>query len=150
MNHKERFESKVMPEPNTGCWIWTGCLFDNGYGVFRIGGKNKKAHRFSYELSKGVIPDGLVVCHRCDNKMCVNPDHLFLGTMQDNVTDMVTKGRKHYPKGELHGQAKLCASDVLHIRENARRGNHKIIAAQLGISPSYIGSILRRDKWAHI
>lgn len=150
MTHKERFESKVMPEPNTGCWIWIGGSFENGYGVFRIHSKNKKAHRMSFEFYKGSIPDGMVVCHRCDNKFCVNPDHLFLGSMLDNVTDMISKGRKHYPKGELHGQSKLKTADVIHIRQHADSIGHKAIADKFGISQKYIGEILRRHKWAHV
>jgi len=78
------------------CWIWMGSRSKKGYGVFNIKGKQKKAHRISYEFHKGEIPDGLFVCHRCDTPQCINPDHLFLGTNHDNMQDAMNKGRFIY------------------------------------------------------
>jgi HNH endonuclease len=90
---QERFEEKVMPEPNTGCWLWTGSLNNKGYGRIMVNHANKLASRVSYELYRGPIGN-LIVMHRCDNTVCVNPDHLLLGTMSDNSKDMVAKGRQ--------------------------------------------------------
>lgn len=95
----ERFMSFVEPEPNTGCWLWNGSCFKGGYGKFRVGLKSEnsrksvKAHRFSYECFIGTIPKGVKVLHKCDTRPCVNWEHLFLGTIQDNYNDMFLKGR---------------------------------------------------------
>jgi hypothetical protein len=87
-----RFWSKV--DKSGECWVWTAkALCENGYGRFYVGKKPLRAHRYSWELANGPITDGLFVCHRCDNPPCVNPAHLFLGTHQDNMQDMVAKGR---------------------------------------------------------
>lgn len=94
----KRLLRHCIPEPNSGCWLWTGTLKKPvrglGYGHFRVSGKTKVAHRVSWEIFRGPIPDGLCVCHKCDVSICVNPDHLFLGTRLDNIEDMVAKGRQ--------------------------------------------------------
>lgn len=96
-------EARTTPEPNTGCWLWMGGIAGGGYGALRHGGKMVLAHRFSWEAHNGAITSGLLVCHRCDNPPCVNPDHLFLGTYKDNYDDMARKGRgyQHPPVGTL-------------------------------------------------
>ncbi|NDC95747.1 HNH endonuclease [bacterium] len=92
---EELFFSKVLKTES--CWIWTGFRFPFGYGNFYIGkNKNISTHRYSYELHKGEIPEGMVVMHTCDNPPCVNPEHLVLGTQGDNLRDMMAKGRKDY------------------------------------------------------
>lgn len=92
---KDRLLEKVMFEPNTGCWIWTASFNKQwGYGTFGFNGKNRLAHRVSYQLHKGEIPNGKIVCHQCDNVLCVNPDHLYIGTNQDNSNDVVRRKRK--------------------------------------------------------
>ena len=92
MEMPERFQCKV--QKTGGCWIWTGADNGNGYGVYSVArGKWSYAHRLAFEWANGSIPDGLVVCHTCDVKRCVNPAHLFLGTQADNVHDMIKKGR---------------------------------------------------------
>lgn len=88
------FHGKYIPEPNSGCWLWTAGVGIGGYGRLWCGaGLTRYAHRFSYELAFGPVPSGMFVCHRCDTPACVNPDHLFLGTHRDNMRDMQQKGR---------------------------------------------------------
>lgn len=93
---KEIFENKFMPEPNSGCWLWTASITPNGYGKIGIWAGGKKtfiAHRVSWTLYKGHIPKNICVLHKCDNRLCVNPNHLFLGNKKDNTRDMIKKGR---------------------------------------------------------
>lgn len=91
---QERFDAKYIPEPNSGCWLWTGALTgQRGYGSMYADGKHVTAHRISYLLHKGNIEDGLDICHTCDVCPCVNPDHLFKGTRAENMQDCVAKGR---------------------------------------------------------
>src|ERR1700761_3720809 len=108
---EERFFDSVMPEPNSGCWLWVGSLNENGYGTIGVAYKTQLAHRVSYRLHVGPIPDGLNVLHKCDVPCCVNPDHLFPGTQETNVIDMENKGRALHYEGEAHGRAKLTAED---------------------------------------
>jgi hypothetical protein len=99
----DRFNSKYSKQPDTGCWEWTAGLDRYGYGIFTVAGF-KFAHRISYEIHNGVEPAGKLVCHTCDNRKCVNPAHLYLGTNKDNMQDMVKKNRstKGRPKSEEH------------------------------------------------
>lgn len=89
---KQRFMSRVSPEALTGCWLWTGAM-QHGYGKIRVVMKDVRAHRASWEIHNGPIPDGMCVLHKCDTPLCVNPAHLFLGTQQENIADKQSKGR---------------------------------------------------------
>lgn len=140
-----RFAERFMPEPMSGCWLWTGAA-TKGYGIITHGGRITKAHRVSYELHRGPIPPGLFVCHRCDNPGCVNPDHLFLGTIADNNADKMAKGRQRC--GEATNLAKLTAAQVLEIR--ASNLPRLKIAATFGISRSCVQQIRRRSLWKHL
>jgi len=108
-------ERYAIPEPNSGCWLWDGGLTRKGYGRFRYKDRAFTAHRYVWRLFKGEIPEGMLVCHRCDVRCCVNLDHLFLGTDRDNVRDMIKKNRgnqgirnlikTHCPRGHLYDEA---------------------------------------------
>lgn len=120
--------------PETGCWEWNKSRSEKrgGYGQKRLGGKTYKSHRLSWMIFRSHIPEGLFVCHKCDNPPCCNPDHLFLGTGRDNVRDAIEKGRAFIPTtepGELSPSAKLSAVDVLKIREMHKSG---VSLAELG------------------
>ena len=95
---EDRFFDRVIPEPNSGCWLWEGSQIRGGYGVISLGGRdgaNISAHRASMIIHGHVLPHGSIVLHKCDNPPCVNPDHLTIGTQSDNMRDMVAKGREY-------------------------------------------------------
>ena len=154
LGDSERFWSKVdmggpvHPVIGTACFDWTASKVGNGYGLFWFGGKTSRAHRVAWEMKNGPIPDDLQVLHRCDRRMCVRVDHLFVGTNQDNHDDMMAKGRNVNLRGEAHGNAKLKESEVLEIRSSA--DPHREIASRFGVSRSLVYMIRARQKWAHV
>lgn len=182
----ERFWSKVdkhgpVVRPELGpCWVWTGATFPSGRPQFKFHGKTSYAHRVSYELAYGPIPDRLMVCHHCDNPACVRPEHFFLGTGKDNLQDAARKGRmatgkqngaytrpekvlrgEHHwthmkphlvARGEHTGRAKLTAQDVIEIRA-AYDGSPTFCrewAPRYGITPQAVRAVLQRRVWAHV
>ena len=102
---RESFLDKCLPVPFCGCWLWLGSGTQNGYGHFYYEGRVQLAHRASFEIFNGEIPDGLLVCHKCDTPACVNPDHLFTGTYSDNARDSINKNRKPLPVWVLMARA---------------------------------------------
>jgi hypothetical protein len=141
----ERFVERV---PEAGCWLWLGATNESGYGRFSFGGRNSFAHRVSYELHIGAIPDGLWVLHRCDVPCCVNPAHFFLGTRSDNVSDAVAKNRLRPRRGEENGRAKLTVNDVAFIRDSGLPA--RALAKLLGMSPVTIWDIRAARIWKHV
>jgi len=147
---ERRFWGKV--EKGDGCWLWNGSKDVRGYGRIGAGGGGSApllAHRVAWELTRGPIPDRLVVCHRCDNPSCVNPDHLFLGSHKTNTQDAVQKGRM--PRGERHYKAKLNEAAVLEIR---RMGDRNVsmthIGRIFGVDPETARDVVKRRKWKHV
>lgn len=138
---KSRFWRKVEKTPT--CWIWVAGKFRNGRGAFIIKGKTQYAYRVAWELTYGFIPSGLEVCHKCDNPHCVNPDHLFLGTHQDNMNDMVSKKRSR--SGEFSPKAKLTWIQVEEIRNSPE--SQKTLAKRYSVSRQLIGKIKRLIYW---
>ncbi len=131
-----------------GCWLYpvTG---GHLYGRLRVNGKQVQAHRFSYEQDVGPIPEGMMVCHRCDTPACVNPDHLFLGSAQDNMTDKINKGRHRGAKaGASHHLAKLSERDVDIIRARlSGKENQYKLAKEFGVSQALISKINSGQRW---
>ena len=139
------------------CWLWTAFKDKDGYGSFTDENRHSmRAHRASWIIHNGAIPIGMCVCHKCDNPPCVRPDHLFLGTRQDNTIDMVNKGRhggggKGVSRGSRNGCAKLNEQQVLKIRELLDKGEKTdIIAARFGVYWLTIHNIKHRKTWKHL
>lgn len=147
-----RFWSKVDKRNSDECWEWTGARASNGYGNFAIhSGDFEKVHRMSWMIEHGPIPDGLCVCHECDNRACVNPDHLWLGTIRDNNQDAVNKGRTRVVFGSDNQKAKLNETDVRRIRQLLSEGyTHRKIAAEYGVTHPLIGQISRGKIWRSV
>ena len=157
MENAERFCSKV--NKTDGCWEWTANLIWNGYGHFRLNGKVVLAHRYSYVLNHPLTIDllkhpDICVCHRCDNRKCVNPAHLFLGSVADNNKDRDAKGRGKTgdKRGEKHHLSKLTETDVREIRIKYANGGMKYpqLALEYGVNKSTVGDIIQRRTWSHI
>ena len=148
--------------PN-GCWIWEGMKSHNGYGRFRIrGGKRIPAHRYSYELFKGKIKSGLLVCHSCDNPPCVNPEHLWMGTQKQNIDDMIKKKRGGFGsgvdpnsvpklKGTAHPRAKLTDEKVKKMRQLSKEGlTNRELGRLFNISEYTVSGIILGNEWKHV
>jgi hypothetical protein len=140
---EERFFEKVAVREN-GCHEWVGFVMRNGYGQFSMNGKPHYSHRVAYELAYGKPTD--YVLHKCDNRRCVNPEHLFSGSFYDNMADMVTKNRQ--AAGDRSGRCKLSSEDVKKIRASV--GLHREIAAQFGVTPSLVSMIRSGRIWRSV
>lgn len=146
----ERFLSKV--DKTDSCWLWKGAIASHGrYGSVGIAGKSWLAHRAAWFLFMGADPGTSCVCHHCDNGMCVNPSHLFLGTQTDNIHDMENKKRAKHPKLEAHGRAKLTMIDVLQIRQFHAEGMAtRTIARRFPeVCRTTVRSIVKGKTWVH-
>lgn len=171
---KQRFFESIDKNAPNGCWVWTGALNHCGYGRISICRKGYFAHRVSYELFRGPIPEGMYVCHHCDNPACVNPDHLFAGTQEDNLHDAATKGRlctekrrasyrygndswpathpNRIARGERTNTAKLTKDQVIDIRRRyaLKETSQRALAREYNVTQSSIWHIVRRLSWTHI
>jgi hypothetical protein len=137
----ERFWKKVDQRADDECWPWTAAHNQLGYGVIRENGRNLFAHRVAYELTFGPIPEGLVICHVCDNGECCNPMHLWAGTMRENTEDMLVKGRARGP------QRKVSAEQVRELRRRHAAGERQYhLAAEFGISRGHVSEIIHRKE----
>lgn len=156
----EKLMKNVSKDPETGCWEWMASKNAGGYGRIRAKNTMCLAHRISWEIFCGDIPRGLCVCHKCDNPSCVNPDHLFIGTRQDNMDDMLKKGRyvkgKTYKgiecpiRGSLSPRSKLTEKDVIEIRRRYKEGNasYRSLAKEFGVCYRNIACIIKKKMWA--
>lgn len=146
MTMAERFWSKVPNRPIVGCWEWAASIRPQGYGQFRLSRRiaPQYAHRISYELAFGPIPDGMLVRHRCDNPLCVRPDHLEVGTQSDNMMDAVHRGRHARAKtvGQRNGAAKLTDAQTAEIRLATE--SLSALSRRYGVSPQRISQIRRQ------
>lgn len=144
-----RFWSYVDKKADNECWLWLRSITHNGYGRFTISkGIEIRAHRYALYLSTGVMPaDDRQVCHTCDNPLCVNPAHLFLGTATVNMQDMLSKGRANKAVGERHGHAKLREADITFIRSSLE--SNVALSKSLKVSPSLISMIRSGKIWKH-
>ena len=152
----ERFQKKVQKGSPDECWEWTAGRTTRGYGAFFLRGFGGayRAHRFAWTITCGPIPSGLCVCHHCDNPLCQNPAHLFLGTHADNMRDMVHKGRHVMPceRGESNGYAKLTNEQVRDIRCCYATGNITMcaLAREFSVCETTINYIIHRRTWRHV
>lgn len=152
----DRFWAKVDKSAGPdGCWLWCGGVKAGGYGRFHLHGGpsgNCAAHRFAYEDVCGSIPVGLQACHKCDNRLCVNPAHIFLGTNDDNMADKIRKGRARSPQGVANGRSRLTEADVVEIRRLYAVGNTTMrrLALRFDVTVGTIHEVVSRRTWQHI
>jgi hypothetical protein len=154
----DRLLEKRRIDPVTQCWVFVGARLPKGYGIILKGGKRTRGyvHRLAYELLVGPIPEGLNVCHNCDNPPCFNPSHLFVGTTRDNSLDAKRKGRLRgntitQRRGEANPAAKLQAEDVVQIRSALAAGYlQKDIATRFGVKQATVSCIRSGKLWRHV
>lgn len=145
---------------SNGCWEWTaGLRGKTGYGCMKYDGRVQDGHRISWQIYRGKIPSGIFVCHVCDNRRCVNPEHLFLGTQKDNVQDAIKKNRFHFvpkekqfPKGKIAENRKLTDKQVIDIRNRAKIGkiNKYALGREFGVDEKAIRLLLKGETYWRI
>ena len=148
----KRLYRRVRPHAD-GCWYWLGDKTKGGYGrIWQHGVGNTVAHRVSYTLTRGPIPDGKILMHTCDNRACVRPDHLVVGTDQENSDDKHRKGRGWVPVGERQWQAKLTEDSVREIRKLYATGDYRQqeLGEMFGVEQTVISCVVLRKTWKHV
>lgn len=145
---RDGFMERFIPEPNSGCWLWLGPVNWDNYGTMTLRGRGIGAHRFSWLIHRGQIPEGMRVLHKCDVRCCVNPDHLFLGTQIDNIHDMIAKNRHRGPRGRNNRHVKLTEDQVRLIRKSSEP--QKDLAARFKVTGGLISMIRTRTVWKHL
>lgn len=148
----DRLMRRVEYDPFGGCWLWSGAVITNaGYGHLPVRGKSTVASRVAWMLFRGPIPDGKFVCHKCDIRLCCNPDHLFLGSHRENMADMVAKGRGGGARGEASKKARLTEAQVRQIKVSLSLGStQRAVAAQFGVHHTTVQSIADGRSWRHV
>jgi hypothetical protein len=144
--------ARAIPVPFSGCMLWEGRISNYGYAEIGNAETRHRVHRLimGYTLGRALAKDE-IVCHKCDVPSCINPAHLYVGTPRDNVRDCVTRGRKHLPKGELHGLAILTAEAVREIRSYPRRRvDRKMLAEKFGVKENTISQVRNGTSWKHV
>lgn len=147
------FWSRVaITADNNQCWLWVGGKDSNGYGLINLYGKNDRVHRVAWRYPNYIIPEGMEICHSCDNPACCNPKHLFLGTHKENMDDMNAKGRNVNVRGESVFTSKLTEFQVLEIRRRYAAGGitQKQLGIEYGIATINIWMIIHRRHWDHV
>lgn len=149
---EEAFWKYVPKKESNECWEWQGTISPNGYGHMRYRDKDYVAHRVSYEFRHGPIPSGMFACHKCDNRGCVNPDHIFIGTQADNIADMIAKGRQHKAYGSATSGAKLNDHLVVEIRKRYATGDisQQALGREYGVDGKTINAVIARKTWRHV
>lgn len=147
---RDRLYKFVETDPETGCWNWTGYRDKYGYGRMSVTGLSSLAHRVSFTLHVGEIPEGMFVCHHCDNPACINPEHLFLGTPSDNSRDMCEKGRS--AKWEKHGRVKLATPQVEAIRKSYRPRvtTLQMLSNKYHVGITQVWRIVHGNEWRQV
>jgi hypothetical protein len=151
---EERLLRRLSPEPNSGCWLWTGTCNHKGYGQIGTSAHGMATtHKVAYQYFKGAVPQSMQVLHTCDTPCCCNPEHLWLGTHQDNIDDKMRKGRHRAgrstkSRGTANGNAKLTPDIVRHIRQ--RELSYTQYAERYDVSKSLVHAIVKRKVWAHL
>ena len=148
----DRLLDSVHPVPESGCWIWMKAIIPRlDYGCLRLNGKTTYAHRWAWEITNGPIPDGLCVCHHCDVRNCVNPDHLFLGTRLTNYRDMIQKNRSNQARGSRVNTSKLTEEDIINIRLRLQKKELVAnLAEEYNVTKGHIYHIRDKISWKHI
>jgi hypothetical protein len=157
LSNEQRFYNGIIKRDN-GCWEWQGAISTCGYAQFaelinetdkRRRYKTARVHNWAYRNFKGNIPEGFEVCHKCDNTICVNPEHLFIGTHLDNMSDSSKKGRQGVNKADSNGRSKLTSEIVEIIRNKTiwHHGERSRLAREFGVTPATISKLLKGDTW---
>jgi hypothetical protein len=146
----DRLMRRIEHDTNGGCWLWSGAIITGaGYGNIPVNGKTTAASRVAWTVFRGPVPHGHFVCHKCDVRLCCNPDHLFVASHRENMADMARKGRGRGLRGEASGKARLTEQQVICIRRHLLDGRtYRAIAAEFGVHYGTIQAINERRSWA--